>query len=99
MSGKDHRNDRPVVGDVEPGVCETFMVRDRSGSRKVCEPGDLVEQSYDQSVERADGASGDVVWAVVSLFADESEGLVEFMGDDAFYETLTDLVDKLVGNV
>lgn len=99
MGGKDHRNDRSVVGDVEAGVCETFVVRRKSAGVEVSEPRDLVEQSYDESVDGADGASGDVVWAVVSLLADEGEDLVDLVGDYVDDELFADLVDKLIRNL
>ena len=98
MSGKDHRNDRAVVGDVQSGVCQGFVLWFSAGAGEVCEPGDLVEQSDDQTVDRSDGASGDVVRPVVGLLLEEYEELVRLVGDHVLNKIVSDVADKLVGN-
>lgn len=99
LSGKDHANDRSVVGDVKAGVCEGFILRSRRGGGKVGKARDLVEQSDDQTVGRADGAAGNVVGPVIRLLFTEDDELVCLVLDDGVHEVDADGVDKVVGNV
>lgn len=98
MAGKDHRNDRAVVGDVKAGVCEGFVLRVPVGGGEMGEARKLVEQSDDQAVDRPDGASGDVVGPVVRLLLEENEELVALVGEYVFNKIVSDCADKLVGN-
>lgn len=97
MSGKDHRNDRPVVRNVKAGVCQGFVVRSSAGSGEVCEPGDLVVEADEQPVERSDGAQGDVVRPVVGLLFEEYDGFVLLVKDHMVDEVDTDRIDNVVG--
>jgi hypothetical protein len=98
MSGKDHRNDRAIVGDVKAGVCESFVFRKPIGAGEMGKSGDLVVKPNDQSFEGADGASGDVVRTVVGLLFEEDEKFVRLVGDYVFGKIVSDCADKLVGN-
>lgn len=98
MSGKDHRNDGAIVGDVKSGVCEGFVLRVPIGGGKVSETGKLVEQSDDKPVDRTDGASGDVVGPVVRLLLEKNDELVALVGQYVFNKIVSDCADKLVGN-
>lgn len=97
MSGKDHRNDRPVVRNVKAGVCQSFVVRGSAGSGEVCEPGDLVVEPDEKAVERSDGAQGDVVRPIVGLLFEEYEGLVLLVKDHMVDELDPDSIDNVVG--
>lgn len=99
VSGKDHANDRSVVGDVEAGVCKGFVLWNVAGAGQVCEPRDFVEETDDEAVDRSGGAAGDVVGPVIRLLFTEDDKLVCFVGDDVVDEVDACDVDKVVGNV
>jgi hypothetical protein len=98
MSGKDHRNYGAVVGNVETGVCKGFVFRNPIGGREMSETSDLVVQTNDQAVDRADRATGDVVGTVVGLLFEENEELVSLVGEYVFNKIVSDCADKLIGN-
>lgn len=62
------------------------------------EPGNLVEESDDEAVERSDGAPGDVVGPVVGLLLEKNDELVALVGQYVFNKIVSDCADKLVGN-
>ncbi len=99
LAGKDHRNDRAVVGDVESGVCQAFVIRRKGRSMEVRETREFVEESDDQTVDRTDGASGDVVGPVVGLLFAQDEEFVRLVGDYVVEKILSDCSDKFVGNL
>lgn len=96
MSGKDHRNNRSVVRNVQPGVCEGFVIRSPLVPGEVCEPGDLVVETDKKAVEWSDGAKGNVVRPVVGLLFAEYDGLVLLVKNNVFDELDADSIDDVV---
>ena len=99
MSGKDHRDYGAVVGNVQAGVCEGFVVRGPLDFGEVCESGDLVVEPDKETVEWSDGAERNVVWPVVGLLFEEYDGLVLLVKENVFDEGWSDCIDNVVGDL
>jgi hypothetical protein len=92
----DHLKDGAVVRYVQSGVDQRFVLRGGVVAREVSEARDLVVEPYDEAAGRSDGASGDVVWAVVRLLAEQNEELDLLVFEDRLGEFESYFVDKLV---
>lgn len=97
--GNDHADNRAVVGDVEACVEFRFVLRSKACLFEVRKPGNLVIQTDDKAVDRADGTHGDIVGTVVGLFLQEDQGFFKFVSHNVVDKSLADLVDKFVRNV
>lgn len=95
-SVEDHPQDGAVVRYVKAGVDERFVMRSGVVLREVSETGELVVEPYDEAVDGSDGATGDVVWAVIRLLAEKDQDLSVLVVEDALREVESYLVDKIV---